>query len=230
MKKIIGKKRAKEPSKGEERHMTPEYDMGGYSQWRETAWQDYGQSWRWPPYSDWTPSDYGSGGWRNRDYEASEPASTSKQSTASTVLSLSRASTQEILDIQDDLRRCNTGDQLEATFNEKLDAVADQKDKETEGDVEMTRKKMAEMKLQELQKRIEQEEQEMELTKKKAEDLKKAEREETRKMEEALEAKRAEAAMKEAQAQEILARLTQKKAEEAQESRRDTKDGGGVGK
>ena len=101
------------------------WDVGGYSQWREEAWAEpQWENWAWPPYSGWRPSYWQQAYWDKdwEGYRTPEQCRKPREDPATRSTLLSRASTEDLGSIQDQLRRCNTGDQV--SFQYRLDEAA----------------------------------------------------------------------------------------------------------
>lgn len=100
-----------------------QWDVGGYSQWREET-PEYWNTWAWPPHSDWKPwsgsFDYS---WDRDSYRSpmskeedetvfKTPEPTRRTDSAQKLMSLASTSSLEVAEVHDQLRRCNSGDQM----------------------------------------------------------------------------------------------------------------------
>ena len=100
------------------------WDAGGYSHWREEAWAEpQWEKWAWPPYPGWKPSYWQQAYWEpgNMYKTPEQPTKTRDQASTRSTL-LTRGSTDDLGSIQDQLQRCNSGDQ--ASFQYRLDEAA----------------------------------------------------------------------------------------------------------
>ena len=124
--KAKGTGQQEENAKKKESPETSKWDAGGYSQWREEA-PEYWNNWAWPPHSDWKPwsgsydyswngDSYRSPGSKEGDGAFNTPEPTRRTDSAQKLMSQASTSSLEVAEVHDQLKRCNSGDQMSFAY------------------------------------------------------------------------------------------------------------------